>query len=206
MSIRALVGPVQLLRSGTVDAAHGTITLPLYRGRLAGTKKNVWYILTDVSDFNVVAELGLKFSTKLQFSSLAARTGNLDAQGNRPDQRSQRQGGLFESARPGSSERSDRRHLSCEACGSETLPKLHRGAVAKENMNLLLICDKKQDDESRHHTHCCRVAGYPAHVGNLEESSPLKLIFRSRNTSGRVIPRLRRANPFMLAHISSCRL
>jgi hypothetical protein len=78
----SLVGPVQLLRSGTVDAAHGTITLPLYRGTLAGTKKNVWYILTDVSDSNVAAELGLNFSTKLQFSSLAARTGNLDAQGN----------------------------------------------------------------------------------------------------------------------------
>ena len=27
---QSLVGPVQLLKSGTVDAAHGTITLPLY--------------------------------------------------------------------------------------------------------------------------------------------------------------------------------
>jgi hypothetical protein len=79
---QSLVGPVQLLKSGTVDAAHGTITLPLYQGRLAGTNKNIWYILTDVSDSNVAAELGLNFSTKLQFSSLAARTGNLDAQGN----------------------------------------------------------------------------------------------------------------------------
>jgi hypothetical protein len=79
---QSLVGPVQLLRSGTVDAAHGTITLPLYQGKLAGTNKNVWYILTDVSDSNVAAELGLNSSTKLQFSSLAARTGNLDAAGN----------------------------------------------------------------------------------------------------------------------------
>jgi hypothetical protein len=79
---QSLVGPVQLLKSGTVDAAHGTITLPLYQGRLAGTNKNIWYILTDVSDSNVAAELGLNFSTKLQFSSLAARTGNLNAQGN----------------------------------------------------------------------------------------------------------------------------
>ena len=79
---QSLVGPVQLLKSGTVDATHGTITLPLYQGRLAGTNKNIWYILTDVSDSNVAAELGLNFSTKLQFSSLAARTGNLDAQGN----------------------------------------------------------------------------------------------------------------------------
>ena len=79
---QSFVGPVQLLRSGTVDAAHGTITLPLYQGKLAHTNKNVWYILTDVSDSNVAAALGLNFSTKLQFSSLAARTGNLDAQGN----------------------------------------------------------------------------------------------------------------------------
>lgn len=79
---QSLVGPVQLLRSGTVDAAHGTITLPLYQGKLAGTNKNVWYILTDISDSNVAAELGLNFSVKLQFSSLAARTGNLDAAGN----------------------------------------------------------------------------------------------------------------------------
>lgn len=76
------MGPVQLLKSGTVDAAHGTITLPLYKGKLAGSNRNVWYILTDVSDSNVAAELGLNFSTKLQFSSLAARTGNLDAEGN----------------------------------------------------------------------------------------------------------------------------
>ncbi|HEV2728446.1 MAG TPA: hypothetical protein VGV15_00310 [Terriglobales bacterium] len=79
---QSLVGPVQLLKSGTVDVAHGTITLPLYKGRLAGTSKNIWYILTDVSDSNVAAELGLNFSTKLEFSSLAARTGNLDAEGN----------------------------------------------------------------------------------------------------------------------------
>src|SRR6266436_8025627 len=79
---QSLVGPVQLLKSGTVDAAHVTITLPLYKGKLAGSNRNVWYILTDVSDSNVAAELGLNFSTKLQFSSLAARTGNLDAEGN----------------------------------------------------------------------------------------------------------------------------
>ena len=60
---QSFVGPVQLLRSGTVDAAHGTITLPLYQGKLAGSNKNVWYILTDVSDSNVAAALGLNFST-----------------------------------------------------------------------------------------------------------------------------------------------
>jgi hypothetical protein len=78
----SLVGPVQLLKSGTVDAAHGTITLPLYKGTLKGTKKNVWYFLTDVSDQGVADELGLNFSTKLAFAANAARTGNLDANGN----------------------------------------------------------------------------------------------------------------------------
>jgi hypothetical protein len=78
----SLVGPVQLLKSGTVDAAKGTITLPLYKGTLKGTKKNVWYILTDVDDQGVAAELGLNYSAKLTFASNAARTGNLDANGN----------------------------------------------------------------------------------------------------------------------------
>jgi hypothetical protein len=78
----SLVGPVQLLNSGKVDAAHGTITLPLYKGLLGGTKKPIWYILTDVDNAGVAAELGLNFSTKLTFASLAARTGNLDANGN----------------------------------------------------------------------------------------------------------------------------
>jgi hypothetical protein len=79
---RSLVGPVQLLNSGTVDAAHGTITLPLYKGRLAGSNKAIWYILTDVDDQNVADELGLNFSAKLTFASQAARTGNLDSGGN----------------------------------------------------------------------------------------------------------------------------
>lgn len=78
----SLVGPVQLLKSGTVDAAHGTITLPLYKGTLKGSNKNVWYILTDVSNQGVADELGLNFSTKLGFAANASRTGTLDANGN----------------------------------------------------------------------------------------------------------------------------
>jgi hypothetical protein len=78
----SLVGPVQLLNNGTVDAAHGTITIPLYKGSLKGTKKTVWYVLTDVSDQGVAQELGLNFSAKLNFGSNAARTGNLDSNGN----------------------------------------------------------------------------------------------------------------------------
>jgi hypothetical protein len=78
----SLVGPVQLLNTGTVDAAHGTITIPLYKGSLKGTNKNIWYILTDVSNQGVAQELGLNFSAKLNFASNAARTGNLDSNGN----------------------------------------------------------------------------------------------------------------------------
>jgi hypothetical protein len=78
----SLVGPVQLLKSGTVDAKNGTITLPLYKGRLAGTNKAIWYILTDVDDEAVAAELGLNFSAKLTFAANASRSGNLDSSGN----------------------------------------------------------------------------------------------------------------------------
>jgi len=78
----SLVGPVQLLNSGVVDSKKGTITIPLYQGTLAGSNETVWYILTDVSDPSVGAELGLNFSTKLQFAANAARTGNLDENGN----------------------------------------------------------------------------------------------------------------------------
>jgi len=78
----SLVGPVQLLNSGKLDAINGTITLPLYLGHMKGSGKNVWYILTDVDDSNVAAELGLNFSAKLTFASTAARTANFDDQGN----------------------------------------------------------------------------------------------------------------------------
>jgi hypothetical protein len=79
---RSLVGPVQLLDTGQIDAAHGTITIPLYLGHMKGNGKNVWYILTDVDDSNVAAELGLNFAAKLTFAATAARTANLDNQGN----------------------------------------------------------------------------------------------------------------------------
>jgi hypothetical protein len=79
---RSLVGPVQLLDTGVVDVAHGTITIPLYLGHMKGSGKNVWYVLTDVDDSNVAAALGLNFSAKLTFASHSSRTGNLDANGN----------------------------------------------------------------------------------------------------------------------------
>jgi hypothetical protein len=79
-SNQSLVGPVQLLKSGPVDAAKGTITVPLYLGHMKnGT--NVWYILSDVDDPDVAALLGLNFSAKMAFMAHAARTANLDQDG-----------------------------------------------------------------------------------------------------------------------------
>jgi hypothetical protein len=77
----SLVGPIQLLNSGKVDATNGTITLPLYMGTLKGTKKKISYILTDVSDQGIANELGLNFSAKLGFAENAARIGSLDGNG-----------------------------------------------------------------------------------------------------------------------------
>ncbi|HLN04364.1 MAG TPA: hypothetical protein VK335_34065 [Bryobacteraceae bacterium] len=77
---QSLVGPVQLLKSGPVDATHGSITIPLYLGHLRDGR-NVWYVLTDVDDPNVAAELGLNFSAKMTFMANGARTANLDQNG-----------------------------------------------------------------------------------------------------------------------------
>jgi len=74
---QSLVGPVQLLNTGQIDSKAGTITIPLYLGHMKDGK-NVWYILTDVDDANVAAELGLNFSAKMTFMANAARTANFD--------------------------------------------------------------------------------------------------------------------------------
>jgi hypothetical protein len=74
-----LVGPVQLLKAGTVDQEAGTITLPLYRGQLPDGR-NVWYILTDTTDEGNARALGLNFAPKLAYSAVgtAVRTGRLE--------------------------------------------------------------------------------------------------------------------------------
>jgi len=74
---RSLVGPVQLLNTGPVNSTAGTITIPLYLGHMKDGK-NVWYILSDVDDADVAAELGLNFSAKMTFAANAARTANFD--------------------------------------------------------------------------------------------------------------------------------
>ncbi len=78
---RALVGPVQLLRSGTVDQELLTTTLPLYRGQTSAGK-NVWYILTDTTDRDNAESLGLNHSAKLAYSQVgrAVREGELDSE------------------------------------------------------------------------------------------------------------------------------
>ncbi len=63
-----LIGPLQLLTAGSLDTDTGTITLPLYRGVLAGSGENVWYILTDTTDFENSRALGLNFAAKLQYA------------------------------------------------------------------------------------------------------------------------------------------
>lgn len=76
-----LIGPVQLLQSGTVDldaTPSSTVTLPLYYGRLASggprNGRSFFYIVTDTSDRDNAAALGLNFSAKLNFADLPLST------------------------------------------------------------------------------------------------------------------------------------
>jgi hypothetical protein len=77
---QSLVGPVQLLNTGPIDTTTGTVTIPLYLGHLTDGR-NVWYILTDVSDAGIAAELGLNFSAKMAFMANGARQAILDKEG-----------------------------------------------------------------------------------------------------------------------------
>ncbi|MGB6530006.1 MAG: hypothetical protein WBF33_18025 [Candidatus Nitrosopolaris sp.] len=76
-----LVGPYQLLKSGKVDLNAGTITLPLYEGKVkingGKTTTNEWYILTDTDDKGNADQLGLNYSPKLTYSSVGARNATL---------------------------------------------------------------------------------------------------------------------------------
>jgi hypothetical protein len=70
---RKLVGPVQLLRSGTLDVKKATIEIPLYLGHMADGRK-VWYILTDTTDKDNAEALGLNHSAKLHYSNVGRAT------------------------------------------------------------------------------------------------------------------------------------
>ena len=76
---RELVGPYQLLRSGTIDLDAGTITMPLYKGQLKDGR-NVWYILTDTDDKGNADALGINFASKLTYANVgkAARKATLE--------------------------------------------------------------------------------------------------------------------------------
>ena len=80
-----LVGPVQLLKAGVVDLDKGTITLPLYKGRLGSTGPAVWFILTDTDDKENADALGLNFSSKLAYAyapgTKGTRTGTVNSDG-----------------------------------------------------------------------------------------------------------------------------
>lgn len=75
---KKLVGPVQLLRSGTLSRRRTTIELPLYRGELRDGR-SVWCILTDTTDKSNAEALGLNHAAKLRYSEIdsAVREGRL---------------------------------------------------------------------------------------------------------------------------------
>jgi hypothetical protein len=80
-----LVGPVQLLKAGAVDSDKGTVTLPLYKGKLGPTGQSVWFVLTDTDDKENADALGLNFSAKLAYAfspgKKATRTGTVASDG-----------------------------------------------------------------------------------------------------------------------------
>jgi hypothetical protein len=81
---KELVGPLQLLTAGKLDAKAATLTLPLYKGKVRQGNQTVWYILTDTTDRDNAAALGLNFSAKLFYaavSSRAVRTATLQKDG-----------------------------------------------------------------------------------------------------------------------------
>ena len=66
---KELIGPHQLLKSGKLDLDKGTITLPLYHGRLE-SGESVWYIVTDTTDKFNADQLGINHSPKLAYSDV----------------------------------------------------------------------------------------------------------------------------------------
>ncbi len=76
---KELIGPYQLLKSGTIDTDAGTIQMPLYHGQMTDGR-TVWYILTDTTDAGNAAALGLNLSNKLAYAGVGkgARTATLE--------------------------------------------------------------------------------------------------------------------------------
>jgi hypothetical protein len=78
----AFLGPVLLMKSGRVDLANGTVTLPLRQGRLK-SGQSVWSVLTDVSDENLAQLYGVNYSPKMAYgpTGKAVRTATIDQGG-----------------------------------------------------------------------------------------------------------------------------
>lgn len=72
-------GPLNLLASGSVNLAAGTVTVPLHRGRMK-SGETVWYVLLDTDDKGQADALGINYAPKLTFASVgkAVRTAHLD--------------------------------------------------------------------------------------------------------------------------------
>ena len=79
---KELIGPFQLLTAGTIDQDAGTITMPLYQGRVTESPSSlrnfrntiydltIWCIVTDTTDEGAAKGLGLNLSSKLRFSNV----------------------------------------------------------------------------------------------------------------------------------------
>ena len=78
---KKLVGPVQLLRSGTIDFNERTITLPLYKGRVGS--QTVWFVITDTTDVANADALGILPAFKLEYADIgrAVRSGRIEKDG-----------------------------------------------------------------------------------------------------------------------------
>ena len=76
---KELIGPHKLLKAGKVDVDAGTVTLPLYQGRLE-SGESVWYVVLDTTDRGNAEALGLNFSPKLAYAEVgrAVRKGRLE--------------------------------------------------------------------------------------------------------------------------------
>lgn len=72
-------GPLNLLSSGTVDLATGTVTVPLHLGRMKSGEA-VWYVLLDSDDKGQADALGVNYAPKLTFANVgkSVRSARLD--------------------------------------------------------------------------------------------------------------------------------
>lgn len=66
---KELIGPFKLLKAGQVDLDAGTVTLPLYEGRMK-SGESVWYVVLDTDDKGNAEALGLNFSPKLTYADV----------------------------------------------------------------------------------------------------------------------------------------